>query len=119
MPRIFDNLSPETQLLRTLRQTMDGATHADFCVGYFNLRGWAGITEQVDGLAADGEPACRVLIGMQRPAEQDELRSAFRFTEQPEMPDQAAVLRQKRQMAEAFREQLTFGAPTNHTEAGL
>ena len=119
MPRIFDNLSPETQLLRTLRHTMDGATRADFCVGYFNLRGWAGITEQVDGLAADGEPACRVLVGMQRPAEQDELRSAFRFTEQLEMPDQAAVLRQKRQMAEAFREQLTFGAPTNHAEAGL
>ncbi len=40
MPRTFDNFTPDSKLLLALDGTPRGAAQADFCVGYFNLRGW-------------------------------------------------------------------------------
>ena len=75
MPRVFDNLSPGTRLLPALRSTLSSASRADFCVGYFNLRGWRHLAPVVDGWGSDAGPG-RVLIGMQG-LPHEELRGAL------------------------------------------
>lgn len=115
MPRIFDNI--DLPLLPALKDTLKISEHADFCVGYFNLRGWRTIDQLVEPWAGGDGACCRLLVGMQ-PLPQDELRAMLSLASD-EVIDQATVLQLKRRKAEEFREQLAFGAPTNADEAGL
>ena len=116
MPRIFDNI--KQHLRPALAATMRVANRADFCVGYFNLRGWRSIDDNVEEWVGGEGHCCRILVGMQRlPHEQ--LRAARSLSyDRPELDNQTA-LRLKKGLAEEFREQLTFGAPTNQDEAAL
>lgn len=111
MPRIFDNIHLE--LLSSLRETLKVSHQADFCVGYFNLRGWS----QLEDLMGEGLK-CRLMVGMSVPPE-EELRQALRSSGEPELMDQQTAIRLKRRVAEHFREQLTYGSPTNQDEAAL
>ena len=96
---------------------MSLAHRADFCIGYFNLRGWQLVDAHVDRWDGDEGHCCRILVGMQRPPH-EELRMARRLAAEPGLDNQTA-LRLKRRLAEEFREQLTLGAPSNADEAGL
>ncbi|TAH50377.1 MAG: NgoFVII family restriction endonuclease [Chloroflexota bacterium] len=116
MPRIFDNI--EQHLLPALKETIQLAHRADFCVGYFNLRGWKALGSLVDEWDGGDGKCVRLLVGMQQ-APQDELRAALSLKEQDEGIDNARVIQLKRKLAQEFREQLTFGVPTNQDEAAL
>ena len=117
MPRIFDNLAPDSSLLPALQETLDLSTRADFCVGYFNLRGWGGLAPYVDRWGPDVGP-CRVLIGMHR-LPHDELRGAVSLTDRSPSMDNQTAHRLRVQLAEQLRQQLTIGAPTNADERTL
>ncbi len=116
MPRIFDNI--EQQLLPALRQALQGADRADFCVGYFNLRGWRHVAPLIEEWPGTDGRCCRLLVGMQR-LPQEHLRAGLRLAGDDGIPDQQAVLRLKKQMAEEFRDQLLVGAPSNRDESAL
>jgi superfamily II DNA or RNA helicase len=116
MPRIFDNI--EQSLLPALIQTLGVSDRADFCVGYFNLRGWKQIDQAIDSWAGGAGRCCRLLVGMQRLPE-DELRAALRVSDRDEGMDNQTALRLKRRLAEEFRAQLTVGVPSDDDERGL
>ena len=117
MPRIFDNLTPDSSLMPALQDTLGISERADFCVGYFNLRGWSGLAPLVDGWQPEDGP-CRVLIGMQR-LPHDDLRQNVSLVDGPAGMDNQTAHRLRVQMAEQLRQQLTMGAPTNADERTL
>ena len=124
MPRIFDNI--DQTLLPALRDTLAVGERADFCVGYFNLRGWRHLADLVDRWAGGEGHCCRLLVGMQS-TPSEELRQAMRLPlagqgsdEDPgETLDNQTALREKRRLAEDFRLQLCLGAPSNEDETAL
>ena len=116
MPRIFDNI--EQPLLPELRQILELSDRSDFCVGYFNLRGWKALDSFVGRWPGGEGRQCRLLIGMQRPPQED-LRAFFSLLKQEDTLDNQSALRLKKKLAEEFRTQLTFGVPSNEDEAGL
>lgn len=116
MPRIFDNI--ELPLLPALRDTIKLSYRADFCVGYFNLRGWRRIGDLIEAYMGNQGACCRLLVGMQSlPA--DELNASFSLISHHRGIDNNAIIRLKKRMAEEFRQQLTIGAPNDRDEQGL
>ncbi|MCI0490242.1 MAG: phospholipase D-like domain-containing protein [Blastocatellia bacterium] len=116
MPRIFDNI--EQKLLPTLCETLAVSNHADFCVGYFNLRGWKQLDSYIERWPGGDGHCCRLLVGMQR-LPQDELRTAMGLVNRDDDIDNQTALRLKKKLAEEFRTQLQVGAPNNEDESGL
>jgi hypothetical protein len=116
MPRIFDNI--ENELKPALAQTLLSSQRADFCVGYFNLRGWKEIDACIEKWPGGDGCQCRLLVGMQR-LPQDELRELLSIVKQDVGLDNQTALRLKKRLAEEFKMQLTFGAPSEEDEAGL
>lgn len=116
MPRIFDNI--ELPLLPILKKTLEGATRADFCVGYFNLRGWRLIAHQINQLSDIQGSGCRLLVGMQA-LPGDEVHAAMTLRAEEPGIDNSSAIRLKRKVADEFRTQLMIGAPSNEDEEGL
>jgi len=121
MARIYDNIEVKfTEGLQGIISNV-GVKRIDFCVGYFNLRGWNLIVNQVDELPGDYVyenddrklRICRLLIGMHRP-EEDLIRSLY--SKYDDLPDAEYAMQCKLQIARDFRKQLLLGVPTKTDE---
>ena len=124
MPKIFDNI--ENKLKQGLNKTLEKAKRADFCIGYFNLRGWTQLYKQVENLTGgklseeyndDKHYYCRVLIGMQR--QPREILEEYFSKNKENFIDNSQVLEFKKNLAQEFKNQLTIGIPNNNDETGL
>lgn len=124
MPTIFDNI--ENVLKEGLNRTLEKSKRADFCIGYFNLRGWTQLYEQVDKLSGDCLPEecdddnqyyCHILIGMQR--QPMEILEEYFSKDENDVIDNARVIEYKKKLAKELREQLTIGTPDNNDEIAL
>ena len=120
MARIYDNIETKfTQGLQDIITNM-GMKRVDFCVGYFNLRGWQLVINQIDQIPGDyvyeGNRqefrCCRLLIGMHQP-DQELVRRLY----SKEQPTDAAYAQQcKLEIAREFKKQLLLGLPTKQDE---
>ncbi len=115
MPTIYDNI--EEILAHELKHTLEESTRSDFCVGYFNLRGWKTVTDIISKYNGTDENCCRLIVGMQRPS-QDLLRQVL-VNQKQGLVDQAQVIALRKAMAMEFREQLAFGIPRHDDEKAL
>lgn len=123
MARIYDNI--ESKFAEGLQGivTNVGVKRVDFCVGYFNLRGWNLVVDQIDTITGDYVcenderifRKCRLLIGMHRPAE-ELIRQLY--SEHP-LPDANYVSQCRLEIARDFRRQLQLGFPTKQDEFTL
>ena len=116
MPVIFENINK--YLLDDLQEKIGTAYRADFCVGYFNLRGWRLIEDKIEELTGGEEANCRLLVGMIRHPLED-VRLAFGVTTDGQRVTQAEANEARKEILDKFRRQLVVGAPTNVDEAGL
>lgn len=123
MARLYDNIDLNfTDGLQGMITNI-GVRRVDFCVGYFNLRGWNIVMDQIDTLEGDYVyendkrefRRCRLLIGMHRPDE-ELVRQLYTSTNPP---DANYVSRCKLEIARDFKRQLLLGLPTKQDEFTL
>lgn len=120
MARIYDNI--ESKFVNGLQDLITdvGIKRVDFCVGYFNLRGWDLVVNQIDQISGDYVYEndkqefrhCRLLIGMHQPDE-ELVRQLY---SDKVIPDAAYVQQCKLEIARDFRKQLLLGMPTKRDE---
>ena len=125
MSKIFDNSTEDKKFKRVLKDVIaeDGVKRIDMCVGYFNLRGWNFVADEVDNLEGayvdeeDGRKlrTARLLIGMYQ-APEEIIRRQYG---KPFFPDADYVQKCKRKIAEDFRRQLLIGKTTKQDEDTL
>ena len=123
MPKIYDNI--EHHLTKGLNETLELSHRTDFCVGYFNLRGWKEVAEKIETLSGaivnegteEIHRTCRLLVGMQK-LPIDILKEHLTGDEDQTI-DQAEAVKLKKRLAQEFKDQLTIGTPTEADETAL
>lgn len=123
MPKIYDNI--DSKFSEGLLSHIATANRVDYCVGYFNLRGWKTVCENVTHLAGanvvENEQSvtryARLLVGMTK-THKEELLEEFAAPGELTVDNDKANNYRKRLVKE-FAEQLTIGTPTQSDEITL
>lgn len=120
MARIYDNI--DTKFQKGLQDIITnlGVRRVDFCVGYFNLRGWDMVVKEIDEIPGDYVyendktvfRRCRLLIGMHQPDEE----LVRKLYSKQQLPDANYVQQCKLEIAREFRRQLLLGRPSMKDE---
>ena len=120
MARIYDNI--EVKFTEGLQDiiTNVGVKRVDFCVGYFNLRGWRLVVNPINDIPGDyiyeGSEQkyryCRLLIGMHQPNRE----LVRRLYSEKTLPDSNYARQCKLAIARDFKQQLLIGLPTKEDE---
>ncbi|EIJ43375.1 helicase family protein [Beggiatoa alba B18LD] len=117
MTTLFDNINEK--LLPILQKSLAVAYRADFCIGYFNLGGWAHLADYVDKLEGGEGKCCRVLIGMaQAQANIPSWRVRYGLRDE-ETPDPSERKKLLNVVMTEFYEQLIRSIPSNRLEKQL
>ena len=130
MAEIYDNIERHFRNGLQSILKMGGIKRADFCVGYFNLRGWDMVVDHIDNIPGGEvyeknvannrnerkQRVCRLLVGMQRP--EKEIIQEY-YSHCGTAVDNDYVSKCKLKMAQQFREQLQLGLPTSEDEQTL
>lgn len=126
MPRIFDNLTEPTQLKTGLNEVFHSFEAIDVATGYFDLRGWSQLDDLIKTKAATRKPGdrpvARILLGMVRPGEHEELMRNITQPLDNDTDGEGARGRAKRireELASHLASQLSRGIPTAADRATL
>lgn len=129
MATLYDNI--EYNFKEGLHEilALPGAKRADFCVGYFNLRGWKHIEDQIEHLEGEEiyetdskenetkvKRVVRLLVGMHRP---DEEFLRILYSGKSELMGHDDIQKALRKTVESFKQQLIIGNPTKEAEDTL
>ncbi len=123
MSKIFDNVEFRVEEGLNAILTNVGVKRADFCVGYFNLRGWKLVCDNINKLDGDlvregpkkVHRTCRLLIGMHQ-APRNLVQEMFSNVTSPSNEN---AIKWKRSLLLELRKQLTYGYQTKADEDAL
>ena len=118
MPTIYDNI--EKDFCNGLKTHLKNSLRVDYCVGYFNIRGWNLVANEIDKLQGEDikegnsqqKRFCRLLLGMYKTP--TEIIAENYSVEEEDLNEKADKLR--KQLKEELKEQLTIGSPTSDDE---
>lgn len=117
MPNIYDN-SDERIFLKRLEGNLKNSTHADVCVGYFNLHGYNEISAEIQHYAGGDGGQLRVIVGMSN-SPHAEAKQHLRSDDNSDTISNEQILARKKAALELFADQFSFRTPNPSDERGL
>ena len=128
MPKIFDNLTEDTQLGPTVQEGLKQFDRIEVATGYIDLRGWGSLADVVESKAPSDTshdvPVARVLVGMVLRSDAQLMLEDLQDTIQPpaygaNINDREKALQSRQRLVAHLRDQLMKGLPATQQKHAL